>query len=320
MFLALKIHNIIFNKTIFVFLFLFGTCNASVDIARCIVDWPVSDMRFSSELQYDDPESKINPTVNVLINGKPAKMILDTGANLNVLWDTSLLNENPAEATEKLYGHIGSGDASVIQATLADSHGNAIEQNFHLITESVLSLDGYAGALSPQTIADDGIMIIDFERNCFFASRPFDVNPTEYDVLSGPTIKNNYKHMVINVGLDNHDIPLLINTGSDETSVSTALVANKPIGRESYRHIDAFGVQIPEEQYLRVVDLVIYGRRFPELSVVSTAKVGEQEGIVDGDKKGILHYGQIGMDVLKDYILYHDDNGGEFRLIKRHTP
>lgn len=289
---------------------------ASTGTGNCATGWTREPVQFESSIQYDDMQSKANPTVHVLINGKTAKMMLDTGAQTSVLWDESLINELPSADSQKLYAHVASAEAKRVGATLEDGHGNSLYHQFHLLTYSILADEGYAGILSPQAVAANDAVTIDLEKNCFFTGSPFNIRSRSgFDVYEGVTIPNPYGIMAIPVELDAHKIPLLIDTGASNTSISASFVAAKLKGRTSPRAVDMFGAEIPQDTQMRLVDLKINGQMFRSVSIIPRSTVSEIEGILDGDKEGIVNYGFIGMDILKNRVIYHDGAQHKFILL-----
>ena len=169
----------------------------------CASDWTSNPVHFESVIQYADMQSKTNPTIHVLINGKAAKMMLDTGANINVLWNASLLDESLSPDSHRFDAHVASADSKTLTVALADGRGNALRQEFQVVPNSVLAADGYSGIVSPQAVAHGNAVVIDFEKNCFFTSSPFDISSDEdLDVHWGATIPNSYGVMGIPVELD----------------------------------------------------------------------------------------------------------------------
>lgn len=284
----------------------------------CAADWTTNAVQFESAIQYDDMQSKANPTVHVLINGKAAKMMLDTGAQAHVLWDASLLDEAPNKDPKQLYAHVASTEGRAVGAGLTDERGNTLHQKFYLIPDSVLREYGYAGILSPHTVAANNVAVIDLEKNCFFTSSSFEIRPDSgFEVHRSSMIQNPYGIMAILVELDGHEIPLLVDTGAAVTGITGALVASKPEGQRSLGGMDMFGAEIPQGDRMRLVDLTINGKSFKSLPVIPRLKIGEIEGIVDGDAEGLENYGFIGMDVLKNHVLYFDVTRNEFGLLSR---
>ncbi|OZI59451.1 aspartyl protease family protein [Bordetella genomosp. 11] len=265
--------------------------------------------QFESAIQYDDEQSKSNPTVHVMVNGKLAKMMLDTGANKNLLWDPSLLDETPGPQSQSVDSHVASADSRSVEAVLGDGRGHAQRQQFYLLANSVLAADGYSGILSPQAIAGQNAVVIDFERNCFFTSAPFDIDSVkEVQIRRGKTIQNPYDVMAIHVELDGRNIPLLVDSGAPRTTIIASLIATKPKGPESPRMMDVFGAELPKAEQMRLVDLKVNGQALTAHPVIPAPATSN---------KGIENSGYIGMDILKERVLYYDGVRQEFDLLTR---
>ena len=286
---------------------------ANARSGSCAAGWPAHSVAFENDILYPDVQSKADPTIHVLINGKVAKMMLDTGAQAHYLWDASLLDEAPSLDSEKTYAHISSADARKVRATLADAKGNRKRQEFLLVSDSILAAYGYAGVLSPQTLAEDSAFIIDLEKNCFFTSAPFEIrSDSDLDVRKGTSIANPYRLMMIPIGLDDREFPMLVDTGASDTSIFAALVEFKPKGQNAPGAIDAFGAEVPKGERMRIVDLKINGETFRARPVIPWP--------VRKDKQGFENYGFIGMDILKDRVIYYDGARHEFTLLTRRYP
>ena len=281
--------------------------NASTE--RCASDWTTNPVQFESVIQYDDMQSKANPTVHVLVNGKSAKMMLDTGANVNVLWNASLLDESLGPDSHRLDAHVASADSKTLTVALADDRGSALRQEFYVVPDSVLAADGYSGIVSPQAVAHGSAVVIDFEKNCFFTSSPFDIrSDKDLDVHRGATIPNPYGVMGIPVELDGKKIPLVVDTGASVTTILASLVDAKPQGQKSARAIDLLGAEIVQGENMRFVDLGINGKVFGSHPVVPQLAIHD---------KGIVAFGFIGMDILKNHVIYHDGTNKVFILLTR---
>jgi hypothetical protein len=282
---------------------------ANASKGSCAAGLTTNAVQFESAIKYDDLQSKANPAVHVLINGKPAKMMLATGSNMNSLWDESFLDEKPSPHPERLKAIVGSADARTVKATLADGHGNALRQEFLVTADSALAQDGFAGMLSPQAVAGLNAVVIDFEKNCFFTSPPFAIKAdNSLQVGQGKTIPNPHDEMAISVELDGRKIPVIVGSGAPVTFIQESLVASNPKGPQPSRFMDIFKAEIPQAEHMRLVDLKINGQNFKSLPVVPRlAKVEE----------GVLNFGTIGMDVLKERVIYYHGAEQEFTLLTR---
>lgn len=292
---------------------IFGSLNVSFQAnsttESCAVGWTTDPAQFESAIQYDDMQGKINPSMHVLINGKAAKVILDTGSNVNILWDASLLDETPAPDVQLIESHVASAGSRAVPVALADEHGNVLRRTFYVTPNSALAADGYSGIVSPQAIAQDSAMVLDFEKNCFFSSARFDIRSNhELDVRRGSTIPNSDGILAIPVGLDGREIPVIVDTGASVSAVLSSLVATKPKGKKSAREMDVFGVEIPRDEHMRLVDLSINDKTFKLHPVIPRPTM---------NMSGMVVSGYIGMDVLKDHVIYHDAALQEFVLLTR---
>jgi hypothetical protein len=226
--------------------------NASTESSAA--GWTSNPVQFESAIQYDDMQSKANPTVHVLINGKTVKMMLDTGSNKNALWDASLLDEIPSPHPVKFSAHHASVEGRRVEAKLGDGRGNTERHEFYLFPNSSLAAYGYSGILSPQAVARHNAVVVDFERDCFFTSPPFDIHSDmSRHVRRGTTISNPDGEMAISVDLDGKTIPLVVDSGSFDTIILDSLVASKPKGRDSSRSMNAFGSEIPQSGHTCVL-------------------------------------------------------------------
>ncbi|ALM82030.1 hypothetical protein [Bordetella sp. N] len=274
---------------------------------ECVRDLTAVPVQFQSAIQYEDMQTKANPAVRVLINGKPARMVLDTGSNRHSLWDASLLDEKPGSAVEHQLAIAGMGEVRRVQATVADHHGHALRQDFDFMTDSALAKDGYAGILSPQLLAGKNVTILDFEANCFFTSPSFDSsNANGLDVHRGVAIQNAWYIVGISAELDQSIIPLLVDSGAARTTIQAALVAAKPMGGNSPKTMDIFKAELPDGGQMRLVDLKINGLTFESLPVIPRH--------TDGGKV-MVNLGAVGMDVLKGRIVYYDGAQHQFHLM-----
>ena len=253
---------------------------------------------FESTIEYDDLMSKANPTVHVWINGRPAKMMFDTGANANILWDSGFFLQALGEDALDVDAHVASARAKKISAEVADGYGNAFHQDFYIpSTASILARDGYAGILSPQSIAGHSALLIDFEKNCFFTSAPFPIRASnELKIYPGKIIENPYREMAVQAKLGNVIVPFIIDSGAQNTMVLTSLVASAPEGKESPRAMDMYGAELPRSSPFRLIDLNVNGEYFHGLPVSSIKKI---------HSKGVSKAGYIGMDVLKNHLIYY---------------
>ncbi|ARP90742.1 hypothetical protein CAL14_10930 [Bordetella genomosp. 9] len=288
---------------------LISTLQVNASTQSCSAGLTTHTAQFESAIEYDDKQSKVNPTVHVLVNGKIAKMMLDTGANKNLLWDLSLLDEAPGPRSQSVDSHVASAEARSVEATLGDGRGNAQRKEFYVLDNSVLAADGYSGILSPQAVAGQNAVIIDFEKNCFFTTTPFDIDSVKgAQIRRGAAIQNPYDVMAIHVELDGRDIPLLVDSGASRTTILASLVTSKPKGPASPRMKDLFGAELPKAEPMRLVDLKVVGQAFMAHPVIPAPTTSD---------KGIENSGYIGMDILKDRVIYYDGVRREFNFLTR---
>lgn len=289
-----------------------STLPVDASTVSCSAGLTTHSAQFESAIQYDDEQNKANPTVNVLVNGKVAKMLLDTGSSLNLLWDPSLLDGTPGTPgapSERMDYHVASADARRVEAELADGRGHAWREAFYLVADSALAAEGYAGILSPQAVAGQNAVVIDFERNCFFTSAPFDVKSVKgVQIGRGKNIRNPLALMVIHVKFDGRDVPLLVDSGAASTMILDSLIASKPKGAQAPRMMDVSGAEIPKANQMRLLDFKVNGLTFKAHPVIPVPPAPQQ---------GVPEAGVIGMDVLKDRILYYDGIRQEFDLLTR---
>ena len=276
----------------------------------CAAGLTTDAAQFESAIQYDDEQSKSNPTVNVMVNGRIAKMMLDTGASKNLIWDMSLLDAAPRTPSERIDSHVASADGRHVEVALGDRRGHVQREAFYLVADSVLGAYGYSGILSPQTVAGQNAVVIDFERNCFFISTPFNVASIKgVQVRRGKNIRNPHDVMAIQVNVDGRDIPLIVDSGASRTTILASLVARKPKGAESPTRMDAFGAELPKAEAMRLADFNVNGLAFKAHPVIPTPST---------NNRGLANAGCIGMDVLKDRIIYYHGARQEFDLLTRH--
>ncbi|MVW79445.1 hypothetical protein [Bordetella sp. 02P26C-1] len=272
----------------------------------CGTEWGQQSPLFRTAIEYDDPLSKANPTVHVFIDGKAVKMMLDTGASANLLWDASVLKEAPEAAVNRVDSHVASADARRVRATLADHHGNAMSQEFYLVSDAVLAQEGYAGILSPQQVSGDNALLVDLHSDCLIVGGAFDTRAdARFSVYPGRSLANPYGVMAIPIGLGSGRIPVVVDSGASVSSLLATLVQTKPRGAPAPRRMDVFGAIMPAPR-MRLVDLNINGKVFKSHPVIPRPAV---------DDRGITDFGFIGMDILKNLVIYYDKARGEFNLL-----
>jgi hypothetical protein len=274
--------------------------------SACGTEWSQQLPLFQTAIEYDDSLTKFNPTVHVFVDGKAVKMMLDTGASANLLWDASILKEAPETASNRVDSHVASADARRVRATLADHQGNSLNQEFFLVSESVLSQYGYSGLLSPQQVAGDNSLVVDLHSDCLVVGRSIDIHAhAGFTVYPGRSLANPYGIMAIPVELGRARIRVIVDSGASVSSLLASLVESKPRGAQAPRAMDVFGAIMPTQR-MRLVDLNINGKVFRSHSVIPRPAV---------DDRGITDFGYIGMDILRNLVIYHDKTRGEFSLL-----
>ncbi|MVW71331.1 aspartyl protease family protein [Bordetella sp. 15P40C-2] len=272
----------------------------------CGSEWVQGSPLFSAPIEYDDPHRKSNPTVRVFVDGSAVKMMLDTGASSSLLWDASIVKDVPEPDSNRVDSHVGSSEAKRVGATLADHSGHALSQEFFLVSDSVLSQYGYSGILSPQQLAGDNRLVVDLLNDCLIVARSFDVHSdTRFALFPGRTLANSYGVMAIPLEIAGGRIPVIVDTGASVSSLLASLVKNRPQGAEAPRAMDVFGSIMPTQR-MRLVNLKINGKEFRSHPVIPRPTV---------DDRGITDFGYIGMDILKNLVIYHDGARGDFSLL-----
>src|SRR5690606_24388267 len=133
---------------------------------------------------------------------------------------------------------------------------------------------------------------------CFFISSPFDMPAgDEVEVDRGRGIPNPYQVMGIPVEFDGREIALLVDSGAPVTRIHAPVVASQPKGQKTGRAMDMFGAEIEQGEHMRLVDLKINGKHFKEWPVSPGPALHDS---------GIQALGYIGMDILKDRVIYYD--------------
>lgn len=296
-------------RALLTFIALSASIHAYGRTERCTAGLTTHRPQFEAVISYEDTQSKTLPTVLVRIDGKVAKMLLDSGSNVNILLDAALADATPRPGPYQIDAHVGSAEAQRVHVTLGDDHGNTLKKDFYVLANSPLAADGYAGILSPQALAGHGAVVMDFEKNCLFTSVPFEISADDsLQVRRGRTVENPHNIMAIPVRLDDHELPLIVDSGASDTRILSSLVRSKPEGPVSPSTTDVFGLEVPREGSMRLVDLEINGRTFRSHPVIPMPTL---------DDKGIVSFGHIGMDILKDLVIYHAGVQGEFILLAR---
>lgn len=277
---------------------------------RCAEPWPSAKTWFESSIRYGDPLRKADPFITVKIDGELVRMLLDTGANRHVLWDVRLLPMvTDARAEHAVLNAIASA-ASARRVTLdvEDVAGRQTAQEFYAIGETPLMAEGFSGIVSPQYLANDKVSVLNFKDDCFFVSDRFDpTSAGRFDIADGTSLPNRHRVMAIAVGFKGTRIPVVVDSGAYASTLSTSLLHRAKSGATRRRTVDLLGQTIEGEARMRFVDLTINGRRIDRHPVAPQTQ--PHEG-------GIASLGAIGMDVLRDRIVFHDNERNRFAMLK----
>ncbi|AKC69111.1 hypothetical protein MB84_05985 [Pandoraea oxalativorans] len=190
---------------------IFGAARAHARVHQCSAAWPEVAPVFAATVQYGDPEQKTDPYIDVLVNDRSAKMLLDTGSNAHVLWDTRLLDSASlptGESLQTLDAIASATKASNVMLSLTDGANRQHLQRFYVIDETPLMALGYSGIVSPQFLAQEKVSLIDFKDDCFFVSERFDPGGAgryRLDVLG--EIPNPHRVMAIPLGVRGDGFP-----------------------------------------------------------------------------------------------------------------
>ncbi|MCI3207423.1 MULTISPECIES: retroviral-like aspartic protease family protein [Pandoraea] len=265
---------------------------------------------FESSIRYGSPEHKANPFIIVQIDGQRFKMLLDTGSNRHVMWDARLTKGKTAAGggAEVLIAIASSTQARSRLLEIEDAGGRRIKQSFYVIDETPLMADGFSGILSPQYLADDKVSILNFKDDCFFVSDRFEpVANGKFRIADGKALPNRHRVMAIPLGVHNARIPVIVDSGAQTTSLPRALIKGGRPGRRSPPTTDLLGVEVVSDPLTKQVDLSLNGEILPRHPVASRAVP------VEG---GVASLGAIGMDILRNKIVFHDDDRCRFALLE----
>lgn len=284
---------------------------AQASSARCAAPWPSVQPLFESSIRYGDPSRKADPFITVRIGGKLARMLLDTGANRHVIWDARLLPaavDTPV-GSDVLSAIASSTSAKRLMLDVDDVEGHQVVQDFYVIDETPLLAEGFSGIVSPQYLADDKVTVLNFKDDCFFVSDRFDpTSAGRFEIADGTSLPNVHRVMAIAVGFKGRRIPVVVDSGADATTLATSLIQGAESGAIRRGTVDLLGQRIEGEARLRLVDLTINGRRIVRHPVA--AQTQPHGG-------GMVSLGAIGMDVLRNRIVFHDNERHRFAMIER---
>ncbi|MGC7404779.1 hypothetical protein ACPWR0_08865 [Pandoraea pneumonica] len=293
----------------------------------CSAPWPEVKPVLESAIGYGDATKKSDPFVTLTTRGRRVRLLLDTGSNAHVIWDKRLLADpaaesgnadtsrqsdaraDGAEAGETLHAIASSTHARPAALDLVDMQGNRVTQQFYVIDATPLMADGFSGILSPQYLAQEKVSIIDFKRDCFFVSERFDPEANgQFSLSSGGTLPNPYRVMAIPLGVAGARVPVVVDSGAPFTKLLAAVIERSPAGPRLPMNIDLLGNPIASDERTRLVDLTINGETVKRHPVMTAATLSD---------KGIVSMGAIGMDLLRDRVLFHDDDRHRFVFLEQ---
>lgn len=278
---------------------------------RCSAPWPSIEPVFEAPIRYGDPVHKTDPFITVHVNGRLVRMLLDTGSNRHVIWDARLLSgEVDTRADDVVLNAIASSTpARHRRLAMSDPEGRHVAQAFYVIDETPLMAAGFSGIVSPQYLADDKVSVLNFKDDCFFVSERFDPAADErFRIVDGTALPNVHGVMAVAVGFNGARIPVVVDSGAGASTLPAALLQGAALGPPSRRTVDLLGQSIRGETHMRLVDLTINGQR------IARHPVTPQASARDG---GIASLGAVGMDVLRDRIVFHDNERHRFAWLER---
>ena len=277
----------------------------------CSAPWPGVHPVFTSRIEYGDRGRKSDPYIAVRINGKLAKMLLDTGSNAHVIWDARLLGEggdNATHETQTLDAIASSTQAKGALLTLDDATGNEHLQRFYVIAETPLMADGFSGIISPQSLAQEKVSVLNFKDDCFFVSDRFDPEAGgRYRTEAVGAIPNSDRVMGIPLDVPGGRVPVVVDSGAYRTTLLGSLMHSAPVGRDRTTNVDLLGNVIVGKRRTRLVDITINGRHAPRHPVVPASAISE---------KGIVSLGAVGMDLLAGNVIFHDGDRNRFAFVE----
>ena len=287
-----------------------GWAGAHAFAARhCSAPWPTVRPDFISRVEYGDAQRKSDPYIVVSINDKPAKMLLDTGSNVHVLWDNRLLAEEEDHATENetLNAIASSTQAKRTLLPLSDGTGHRSAQQFYVIDETPLMADGFSGIISPQYLAQEKVSILDFKDDCFFVSERFDPEGGgRYGAQFVGTVPNPHRVMAIPLDVPGGRVPVVVDSGAYRTTLLGSLLRRAIVGRQRTTNVDLLGNLVASKRRTRLVDITVNGQRFLRHPVVPAPTISD---------KGVVTLGAVGMDVLAGRVIFHDGDLNRFAFV-----
>ncbi|VVD87628.1 hypothetical protein PAQ31011_01454 [Pandoraea aquatica] len=282
---------------------------AHASSARCSEVWPTVRPVFESAIQYGNAERKSDPFITVSIDGKPARMLLDSGSNRHVIWDQRFV---PEEGEPNVGSHVLNTIASSAHArqrviALEDAEGRRTTQTIYVIDETPLMAEGFSGIVSPQYLAGGDVSVMNFRDDCFLVGARFDPEVVgRIRVVDGRALPNIHHVMAIPVEFKGARIPMVVDSGAYATTLPLPIISSEVVGEARRRSVDLLGQAIDSDDRTRLVDFTINGQPISRHPVASQAV--PREG-------GVVSLGAIGMDVLRNRIVFHDNARHRFALL-----
>ncbi|VVE16436.1 hypothetical protein PIN31009_02903 [Pandoraea iniqua] len=279
----------------------------------CASPWPSAKVSFEAKIGYLNLETKASPFVTVEIDGQPRRLLLDTGTNLNVLWDTSLSGKAASGPKRIVQTEVAQTQSTQASHRMSDGLHEAFDSLFHWIPPSILADDGLSGILSPQVTAHEiagsrrSFAVLDFDRDCFFVSPAFDIDDTPaYRLARGRGIPNPHRVMATSLGLYDAKIPVTVDSGAEQSNLLRTLVSALPKVTATTRIADLWGNVLTNKTYMRRVSFTLNGIEHRNVLVAEADAV--QEG-------GSTTLGTIGMDILRNRVVILSSDTREFYLL-----
>lgn len=282
---------------------------AHASSARCGEVWPTVRPVFASAIQYGNVERKSDPFITLSLNKKPARMLLDSGSNRHVIWDPRIVVEGGAPDTD---GKVLKAIASSALARqrvfeLEDAERRSTAQTIYVIDETPLMAEGFSGIISPQYLAGSDVSVMNFRDDCFLVAERFEPEVVgRIRVVDGRALPNIHHVMAIPVGFKGARIPMVVDSGAYATTLPLPTISGEAVGEVRRRSIDLLGHEIESDDHTRLVDFTINGQTISRHPVASQAV--PREG-------GLASLGAIGMDVLRNRIVFHDNERHRFALL-----
>ncbi|MGC7403092.1 hypothetical protein ACPWR0_04550 [Pandoraea pneumonica] len=291
---------------------------AAASPASCASPWPSVKVLLESKIGYLNAATKATPFITLEIDGQPRRFLLDTGTNLNVLWDASLGAGAISGQNTIIQTEVAQAQATQEVHRISDSRRDSFESVFQRIPQSILADDGLSGIFSPQFTAfeisgsDRSFAVLDFDRDCFFISPAFEIDVIpNYRLAKGRAIPNPHHVMAATLGFFGAKIPVAVDSGADRSSLLRTLVSELPRIPAITRTADVWGNVLTNKTYMRRVSFTLNGIDHPNVLAAEQAAV--QEG-------GSTTLGKIGMDILRNHVVILSSDVREFNLLRPVAP